>query len=363
MEIKLHMIPVRDVVSGYKDDAEEGVYGFDGKLNIRPKYQREFIYNEKQRDAVIRTVISGFPLNTMYWMKNADGSFEVLDGQQRILSICQYYNNDFSLDYKYFNNLLKEEQDKILDYPLMVYFCEGTDKERLDWFKTINIAGVKLTDQEMRNAVYTGPWLTDAKRYFSKTGCAASAVGNKYLRGSSIRQEFLETVLNWISSRDGIQIEEYMAKHQNDPTAVELWNYFSSVISWVKAVFPTTRAEMKGLPWGIYYNKYHTLQLDPVKIEQRIQALMGDDDVTKKSGIYEYVLNNNERALSIRAFDRRDKWAAYERQGHKCAICGKPFPFEAMHGDHIIPWSKGGRTIPENCQMLCTQCNLKKSAD
>ena len=363
MKIELNMIPVRNVVAGYKDDAEEGVYGYNGKLNIRPKYQREFIYKEKQRDAVITTVMSGFPLNSMYWMKNTDGSFEVLDGQQRTISICQYVNNDFSLNYRFFFNLTKEEQEQILDYELMVYICEGTDKERLEWFKTINIAGEKLYDQELRNAVYTGTWLTDAKKYFSKTGCPASDMGSKYLKGSAIRQEYLETVLDWISSNEGISIEQYMAIHQNDATAVSLWNYFNAVLSWVKAIFPVYRSEMKGLPWGIFYNKYHNDNLDPRILEATIQKLMGDDDITKKSGIYEYLLSGIEKVLSIRSFDRRDKLAAYERQGHKCAICGKTFKFEDMHGDHIVPWSKGGRTIPENCQMLCTTCNIKKSSN
>lgn len=363
MKIELNMIPVRDIVNGYKDDNEDGVFGYGGKLNIRPKYQREFIYKEKERNAVVNTVISGFPLNTMYWMKNGDGTFEVLDGQQRTISICQYFNNEFSYNYRYYMNLTENEKEDFLNYNLMIYICEGTDKERLDWFRTINIAGMKLTDQELRNAVYTGTWTTDAKKYFSKSGCPASDIGGKYLSGSSIRQDYLETVIGWISSKEGIEIEEYMAIHQNDPTAIELWNYFNCIISWVNAVFPKYRKEMKGLPWGIFYNKYFNKNLDPVKLENRIQVLMSDDDVTKKSGVYEYLLSGNEKCLSIRTFDNRDKRTAYEKQNHRCAICGKVFEFDKMHGDHIIPWSKGGRTIPSNCQMLCTTCNIKKSDD
>ena len=178
MKIELHQIPIRKVIEGYKDSAEEGVVGYGGELDIRPKYQREFVYKGHQRDAVIETIKQNFPLNVMYWMVRDDGGYEMLDGQQRTISIGQYVNGDFSLNDYFFHNLTKEEQDQILDYELMIYFCEGTDKERLDWFKTINIAGEKLTDQELRNAVYTGPWLSDAKLKFSKTNCAAYLLAN-----------------------------------------------------------------------------------------------------------------------------------------------------------------------------------------
>ena len=202
MKIELHKISIRKVVVGYKDSAEEGVTAYDGKLNIRPKYQREFIYTGKQRDAVIETIKQNFPLNVMYWMVREDGGYEMLDGQQRTISIGQYVNGDFSLNERYFHNLTKEEKDQILDYELMIYFCEGTDKERLDWFRIINIAGEKLTDQEIRNAVYTGPWLSDAKLKFSKSNCAAYLLANdggQLVSGSPIRQEYLETARSWIN--------------------------------------------------------------------------------------------------------------------------------------------------------------------
>ena len=198
MKIDLHKIPIRKVIVGYEDSAEEGVVAYDGKLDIRPKYQREFVYTGKQRDAVIETVKNGFPLNVMYWVKTDEGNYEVMDGQQRTISIGQYINGDFSLNDRFFHNLTKEEQNQILDYELMIYFCEGTDKERLDWFRIINIAGEKLTDQELRNAVYTGPWLSDAKLKFSKTNCAAYLLANdggSLVNGSPIRQEYLETAL------------------------------------------------------------------------------------------------------------------------------------------------------------------------
>ncbi len=214
MNIDLQKITIRKVIAGYKDSAEEGVVAYDGKLDIRPKYQREFVYKEKQRDAVIETVKKGFPLNVMYWMIRDDGGYEVLDGQQRTISIGQYVNGDFSLNNRFFHNLTKEEQNKILDYELMIYFCEGTDKERIDWFTVINTYGEKVNDQEIRNAVYTGRWLSDAKLKFSKSNCVAYLLANddgKLVEGSPIRQEYLETALSWIN--DG-KIEDYMAKHQ-----------------------------------------------------------------------------------------------------------------------------------------------------
>lgn len=256
-----------------------------------------------------------------------------------------------------------DKQKQILDYPLFVYVCDGTDSEKLDWFRIINIAGEQLTDQELRNAVYAGSWVSDAKRYFSKTGCAADTLAGDYLKGASIRQEYLETAISWAASAEGKTIEAYMGQHQNDPSAVLLWNYFRSVIDWVQAIFPKKRKEMKGLPWGLFYNTHgKRTDLDPKMLEAEIQRLMGDEDVTKKSGIYEYLLTGEEKKLSIRAFDRRDALAAYEKQKHRCAICGGEFEFEQMHADHITPWSKGGKTTPDNCQMLCRDCNLKKGA-
>lgn len=361
MKIKLYEIPVKDIVKGYLNSDEEGVVGYNGKLNIRPQYQREFVYKDKQRDAVINTVQNDFPLNVMYWVKNDDDTYEVLDGQQRTISICEYVDGVYSIEKKYFHNLTKVEQNQILNYKLMVYFCEGTDKERLDWFRTINIAGEKLTEQELRNAVYTGSWLTDAKRYFSKTGCAAYNLGNDYIKGVCIRQEFLETVLKWISDKDDETIEDYMAKHQHDKNANELWLYFSSVITWVKTIFPKYRKEMKGIEWGILYNKYHKNEYDATELETQIKELMQDEDITKKSGIYEYLLGGEEKHLSIRKFSDKMKREAYERQNGICPKCEEHFDIAEMEGDHILPWSKGGPTTSDNCQMLCKKCNATKS--
>ena len=358
MKIELHEITVREVAQGYVDNAEEGVVGYGGRLNIRPRYQREFIYDEKKRNAVLDTIRKDFPLNVMYWVKNEDGTFEVMDGQQRTISFCQYVNSDFSIDYRAFHNLTKPEQEQILNYKLMVYFCEGNDKEKLDWFRIINIAGEKLTDQELRNAVYTGPWLSDAKLKFSKTNCAAYGLSNKYVNGSPIRQEILETALDWISKG---AIEKYMSAHQHDPNANELWTYFRNVIEWVELTFKTYRREMKGIHWGGLYDAFKDRVFDTEKLEREIQDLMMDDDVTSKKGIYSYVLQRDEKYLNIRAFTEAQKRLVYERQNGMCKKCGKHFEFEQMEADHVTPWSKGGETSIENCYMLCQDCNRKKS--
>lgn len=358
MKIELHEIPIRDVVKNYVDNAEEGVFGYDGRLNIRPPYQREFVYGEAQRNAVIDTIMKGFPLNVMYWVKNEDGTFEVLDGQQRTISFCQYVNGDFSVDYRYFHNLTETEQNKILDYKLMIYICEGTDKEKLDWFKVVNIAGEKLTDQELRNVVYTGPWLADAKLKFSKPNCPAYALGKDLVKGTPIRQEFLETALKWISKGN---IEDYMSRHQHSPNANELWMYFRNVIEWANLTFPDQRREKKGVDWGPLYDEFGDKMLDVAKLSEEVDALMLDDEVTNKRGIYSYVLTRDERHLNLRKFTEAQRRIAYERQRGVCAMCEDNFPIEQMEADHITPWSQGGKTSEENCQMLCRDCNRRKS--
>lgn len=358
MKIELHEISVREVAEKYIDNAEEGVVGYNGKLNIRPKYQREFIYKKDKRNAVIDTIRKGFPLNVMYWVRNEDETFEVLDGQQRTISFCQYVDSDFSIDDRAFHNLTNTEKEQILNYKLMVYFCEGNDKEKLDWFKIINIAGEKLSDQELKNAVYTGPWLSDAKLKFSKTNCAAYGLSNKYVKGSPIRQHILETALSWIANGE---IKKYMSIHQHDPNANELWTYFKNVIEWVSLTFPNYRKEMKGINWGSLYDKFKGEMYDTEKLEQEIQALMMDDDVSNKKGIYSYVLTGNEKALNIRAFSESQKRTSYERQNGVCTKCNKHFEFREMEADHITPWHLGGKTNIENCQMLCKECNRRKS--
>ncbi len=358
MKIEFKEIAVRELTDGYEDNDEAGVLGYSGKLDIRPPYQREFIYKDQQRDAVINTITKDFPLNVMYWAVREDGNFEVIDGQQRTISICQYVEGDFSFNGRYFHNLQSDEKEQILEYKLMVYLCSGTDSERLEWFRTINIAGEKLTDQELRNAVYSGSWVTDAKRYFSKNGCAAYGLGSDYLSGSPIRQDYLETTIKWINDGD---IEGHMATHQHKPNANSLWLYFQALIAWVQATFPTYRNEMKGIDWGVLYNSFKDQELDPEKLEAEISRLMEDEDVTKKKGIYFYVLDGKEKHLNIRAFSKNQKREAYERQKGNCPVCSEHFEIEEMEGDHITPWHEGGKTDAENCQMLCKEDNRRKS--
>ena len=366
MKIELKAITVRELAEGYIDRGDDGVFGYAGRLDIRPPYQREFVYEGQQQEAVIDTVRKGFPLNVMYWADRGDGTFEIIDGQQRTISLCRYVQGDFSVwdevaqKKLYFHNLKDEQQAPILDYKLMVYVCTGTQSEKLSWFKTINIAGKELTPQELRNAVYSGPFVTDAKRYFSKNGCVAYKIGKDYLNGNKKvnRQEYLETAIKWHSGGD---IEDYMGRHQHDANAEALWEYFEAIINWAKTTFTHYRSEMKGLDWGALFREFGQKKLDADKLEEEIKRLMADSDVTNKKGIYIYVLTRKERYLNIRAFEANTKRAVYERQGGICARCGKPFPIEQMEADHITPWSQGGRTIDVNCQMLCRDCNRRKS--
>lgn len=381
MDIELKRIKVRDLVEGYEDNNEHGVVAYDGKLDVRPPYQREFVYKDKQRDAVIETVRKDFPLNVMYWAVQDDGTFEVIDGQQRTISICQYVEGDFSIEIDghqlAFHNLQDDQQDQILDYELMVYLCKGTDSEKLDWFKTINIAGEKLTDQELRNAVYHGPWVTKAKQYFSKNGCPAYAIASDYMANtlSPNRQEYLEVAISWLN--DG-KIDEYMAAHQHDTSVNELWLYFKGVIDWVEASFPKTRPQMKSVKWGPLYNKYKGVSYDPDQLEVRVNELMSDPQVDKKPPIYEYLLGGERetKLLQVRVFDEKTKLAAYGQQTtsaeeadiSNCPMCAagrnnnasRIYMPEEMDADHVTAWSKGGATDISNCEMLCIPHNRSK---
>ena len=384
MNIELHKITVRELTQGYVDNNENGVRAYGGRLDVRPPYQREFVYKEKQRDAVIDTLTQGFPLNVMYWAKrivadcvsqsgksvcgDADGDngsdkaqYEIIDGQQRTISICQYVNGDFAFNFRYFHNLQPDEQEQILNYELQIYICSGTDSEKLKWFRTINIAGEALTEQELRNAVYAGSWVSDAKRYFSKNGAPAAKIGSDYLNGSAIRQDYLETAIDWIS--DG-NIEVYMSNHQHDASAAPLWQFFQSVITWIETSFRPTKERkkiMKGVEWGMLYKQYKDQVFDCKAIDEEVKRLILDDDVTKKTGIYPYILTRKEKYLSIRAFTDAQKLSAYERQMGFCADCGQHFELSQMEADHITPWCDGGRTVADNCQMLCKECNRRKS--
>ena len=364
MKIELTQVTIGELVKGYADNSatEEGIVGYGGRLNIRPKYQREFVYDAKQRNAVMETVWKGFPLNVMYWVKVDDGHFELLDGQQRTISICQFVWGEYlmALDGKLtnFDGLSAEGKARIENYPLQVYICEGTEDEQIDWFQIINIAGERLTHQEMLNAIYNGPWITQAKRRFSKTGCVAYQLGGDYMSGVPIRQAYLETVLKWISRGN---IKEYMVAHRYDEDCDELWQYFQNVIRWVQMHFTEKRKEMKGVQWGEMYNKHRDDPYKESELRERVSKLMKDSDVKNKSGIYWYVMDGDERHLDIRTFDNNMKREVYERQKGICNICGKPFEINEMEADHITPWCDGGRTVAENCQMLCRECNRRKS--
>ena len=368
MKIEKIELTIGDIAKGYYNKEEEGVVGYGGKLNIRPAYQREFVYDSKQRDLVMDTIQRNLPLNVMYWSKNEDGSFEVLDGQQRTISFCEYVNGNYSINNKYFHTLTDAEQEQILNYPLFIYVCEGNDKERIEWFERINIAGEELTKQELLNINYTGAWLSDAKLKFSKNGCVAYKLASKYLKGSPIRQEYLETALKWIS---GGNIAQYMADHSKDKNASELWLYFQKVIAWVEETFKVYRKEMQGIEWGKLFNEYSQFSYDKTELEAELKSLLENEEVTDHKGIYEYVLEaykNGEKSinermaskLSKRAFSVSDKRTAYERQDGICPKCGQHHEFEEMEGDHIIPWWRGGKTTLDNLQMLCKACNSGK---
>ncbi len=373
MKITLHQVTIGELVDGYADKSEneEGITGLGGRLNIRPKYQREFVYGMKERNAVMDTVWRGFPLNVMYWVRTTpevegaplDGRFELLDGQQRTISICQFVYGEYMMVFDgtltNFEGLTPEQKKRILDYPLQIYICDGPEEEQIAWFKVINIAGERLTEQEMRNAVYSGPWVTQAKRRFSKSNCVAYQLGRDYMAGATIRQAYLETVLKWISRGD---IDTYMVKHRFDNDCDELWQYYQNVIHWVQTHFTERRKEMKGVAWGEIYNLYRDAPYKESELRERVRELMKDSDVQSKSGIYWYVFDGDERHLDIRAFDGNTKREVYERQKGVCPMCGKHFELEEMEADHIKPWKDGGRTIADNCQMLCREDNRRKGA-
>ncbi len=373
MTIKQIEVTVGDIVDGYTNNEEQGVRGYGGKLDIRPPYQREFIYNEKEQQAVITTVLHQYPLNVMYWVKrsaDAECPYEVMDGQQRTLSLCEYVAGKFSYDFKNFFNQPEDIQQRILNYPLTIYVCEGEASEKLEWFKTINIAGKPLNEQEINNAVYAGPFVTDAKRHFSKSNCGAYRLARDLVNGTPIRQDFLKKALEWMAdheTRSGKRqsVVGYMAEHQHDPNANNLWTYFQNVINWATTNFEMRkfRSIMRGLDWALYYDTYGNETLDTVALGKQITALMRDSEVQRNQGIIPYVLTGDERLLDLRSFPEDIKLTVYERQNHRCAICGREFDYEFMEGDHITPWKEGGRTIIENCQMLCRECNRRKGAN
>ena len=310
MKIDLQEIRVRELCANYNDLSiqEEGITGYGGRLNIRPKYQREFVYDVPKRNAVMDTVWQNFPLNVMCWVKVGDDQYELLDGQQRTISICSFIAGEYMMDFDGallgFNNMTIEQQNRILDYKLHVYICEGTDEEKIKWFQRINIAGEKLTNQEILNAIYAGSWTTQTKRRFSKTGYVAYKIGSDFMSGSPIRQDYFETALRWIGDKQGKSIKQYMADHQHDTDADEIWQYFQDVIHWTEKLFGRKyKKEMKGVDWGLLYNQYRDTTLTATAIGEEVARLMRDSDVQKKSGIFAYIFDHDIRHLGIRTFD------------------------------------------------------------
>lgn len=372
MKITSKNVTIRELTENYRDDNDGGVYAYNGRLCVRASFQREFVYSPKQRDLVIDSVYNGLPLNLMYWSLSGDDRYELIDGQQRTISICQYVTGGFPINIngndRFFHNLTPEEQDMILNYPLLIELCDGTDKEKLDWFRRINMPGAVLTNQELLNATYTGPWLADAKNYFSKRNCVAGQMADGYIKGNPIRQDYLEKALSWIADSQGLPSGQmYMASHQHEIDANELWIYFQSVINWARTLFPEKRKGITDVQeWGILYNKYRDITYNSNTLKNELQTFILDDDVTSNSGIIPYILSSrtkaDEKSLSIRAFSAGQKIKAYERQGGICPICGKHFELDEMQGDHIVPWSQGGHTTDDNLQMLCKRCNAEKAA-
>lgn len=387
METELKQFKISEITEGfvYNQFEGKGLFGLNGNLTIQPEYQRNYIYAEKNgnREAeVIYSILKGYPLGLIYFNVLPNKHLEVLDGQQRITSIGRFVTGKFAIsddngNKNYFSGLSKDQQDKIMNSTLLVYKCTGKESEIKEWFKTINIVGIPLNSQELLNSVYSGPFVTKAKEEFSNSQNANIQKWSVYIKGSANRQDFLKTALEWISQDDN---ESYMSKHRNDDNINELQNYFNSIIDWASTTFYDTPKEMNQVDWGSLYEQYHSFSYDLDDINSKVQALYEDPDVTKKAGIFEYVLGGEKepKLLNIRTFSKTDIKSKYAEQTNKakqngtsnCPTCNTDIEFkhtntiwleDEMEGDHIIPWSKGGKTEKENLQMLCKHHNSMKS--
>jgi len=376
-------ITVADICDGfvYNQLEGKGLFGLGGKLTIQPEYQRNYIYADGKKDvAVIDSLLKGYPLGLLYFNKVIDGSLEVLDGQQRITSFGRYVTNKFAIKdengmEQYFSGIAADKQAKILNAQLLIYECEGTESEIKEWFKTINIAGVPLNDQELLNAVYSGPFVTLAKAEFSNSQNANIQKWSAYITGSVNRQDYLERAFDWVSKGN---IGDYMSRHRYDKNITELKTYFNSVIDWVSSVFVDVESEMRGLEWGRLYEAHHQKPYNPTKVSQEVQKLLNDPYVTNPNGVFEYVLGGSvdTKLLNIRVFDEATKRSAFEKQTNEAKECGESncplcaighdanksriWKLSEMDADHVTAWSKGGATDIENCQMLCRTHNQAK---
>lgn len=378
-------ITVQEICDGfvYNELEGKGLFGLSGKLTIQPEYQRNYIYASdggKREMAVIESVLKEYPIGLIYFNKVSEDKFEVLDGQQRITSLGRFITDKFAIKDEngmpqIFGNMAKDKQKRILETKLLIYECEGTESQIKEWFKTVNIAGVPLNNQELLNAVYSGPFVTRAKEEFSNSQNANIQKWSTYVSGSANRQEFLECALDWVSKGN---IGDYMSKHRKDRSIDELKKYFNTVIDWVSSVFTDIESEMRGLEWGRFYEEFHKKSYNPTKVSTEVRKLYGDFFVKDKKGIFEYILggNNDTKLLNIRIFDEPTKRAVYEKQTREsetkkksnCSLCGvghdvnkdKIWGFGEMEADHVSAWSKGGATSAKNCEMLCKTHNRAK---
>jgi len=385
MTTKLHQYTVREIVDGfvYNELEGKGLFGLSGKLTIQPEYQRNYIYADGKRDvAVIESLLKGYPLGLIYFNEVAENKFEVLDGQQRITSIGRFTTGKLAVpvgdNMQIFSSLPDNLKQKIMDSVLLVYHCQGEESEIKEWFKTINTAGLDLNEQELLNAVYSGPFVTAAKAEFSNSQNANVQKWGAYVRGNVKRQDFLARALEWVSSAEGQTVDAYMAAHRYDTNINRLKTYFTSVVDWVSGVFIDVKSEMCGLEWGRLFEKHHTTPYSPADVLREVRRLYADECVGKKSGIFEYVLGGcmDAKLLTIRVFEKPTVKTAYERQTleaqnsglSNCPLCAighdanknKIWELREMDADHVTAWSKGGASDIKNCQMLCRTHNRAK---
>lgn len=378
-------ITVKEICDGfvYNELEGKGLFGLSGKLTIQPEYQRNYIYASdggKKEMAVIESILKGYPIGLIYFNKVSNEELEVLDGQQRITSLGRFVTEKFAIKddndmEQYFSGMASDKKSKILETKLLIYECEGTESEIKEWFKTINIAGVPLNNQELLNAVYSGPFVTLGKEEFSNSQNANIQKWSAYISGSANRQEFLECALDWVSKGN---IGDYMSRHRYDKNITELKNYFNSVIDWVSSVFIDVESEMKGLAWGRLYEEYHKTSYNPKKVSEEVKALYGDPYIKNRKGIFEYILGGlkDTKLLEVRVFDEATKKTVYSNQTDEaekkgksnCPLCSlghdsnksKIWKLNEMDADHVTAWSKGGATDIKNCQMLCKTHNRAK---